>query len=47
MKKITLLIVLLISSLGFAQQQEYVLDFESDGQDGIASNWFSFDNDCK
>ena len=45
MKKITLLIVLLISSLGFAQQQEYVLDFESDGQDGIASNWFTFDNE--
>jgi len=45
MKKITLLLVLLISSLGFAQQQEYVLDFESDGQDGIASNWYTFDND--
>jgi len=45
MKKITLLIVLFISSLGFSQQQEYVLDFESDGQDGIAANWYTFDNE--
>ena len=45
MKKITFLAILLITSLGYAQQQQYVLDFESDGPDGIAANWFAFDND--
>ncbi|MCL7762624.1 T9SS type A sorting domain-containing protein [Polaribacter sp. Z014] len=44
MKKITLLMILLISSLGFAQQQEYHLDFEEGTQSGIAANWFTFDN---
>jgi hypothetical protein len=45
MKKITLLMVLLISSLGFSQQQEYLFDFEADGADGTASHWYTFDND--
>ncbi|WP_405564831.1 T9SS type A sorting domain-containing protein [Polaribacter sp. Asnod6-C07] len=45
MKKITLLIALLITSLGFSQQQEYIFDFEDDGPDGTASNWLTFDNE--
>ncbi|APZ46231.1 hypothetical protein BW723_07945 [Polaribacter reichenbachii] len=44
MKKITLLIAFLITSIGFAQQQEYLFDFESDDPDGVASNWLTFDN---
>ncbi|MDP5105527.1 MAG: hypothetical protein NWQ31_05075, partial [Polaribacter sp.] len=44
MKKITLLFVLLISSIGFSQQQQYHLDFEEGTPSGVAGNWFTFDN---
>ena len=44
MKKITLLVIFMITSLGFSQQQEYLFDFEADDPDGIASNWLTFDN---
>ena len=44
MKKITLLFTFLVSFLSYGQQQEYLLDFESDGSDGVASNWYTFDN---
>ncbi|PQJ72587.1 T9SS type A sorting domain-containing protein [Polaribacter butkevichii] len=44
MKKITLLFALLITSIGFSQQQEYHLDFEEGTPSGIASNWYTFDN---
>ncbi|SDR87538.1 Por secretion system C-terminal sorting domain-containing protein [Polaribacter sp. KT25b] len=44
MKKITLLIAFLITSIGFAQQQQYHLDFEEGTPSGIAANWFTFDN---
>ncbi|TXD47227.1 T9SS type A sorting domain-containing protein [Polaribacter sp. IC073] len=45
MKKITLLIILLVTSLGYAQQQEYLLDFEDGTPSGTASNWYTFDNE--
>lgn len=38
MKKITLLLALLISSIGFSQQQQYHLDFES-SPSGDAATW--------
>lgn len=44
MKKIILLFALLISSIGFSQQQEYHLDFEDGTPSGIEGNWFTFDN---
>ena len=44
MKKITLLLALLITSIGFSQQQEYHLDFEDGTPSGTASNWYTFDN---
>jgi hypothetical protein len=43
MKKITFLFFLLTVSLGYSQLQTYVFDFESDGPDGTASNWVTFD----
>lgn len=45
MKKITLLVALLITSIGFSQQQEYHLDFEEGTPSGEAANWFTFDNE--
>lgn len=39
MKKITLLFALLISSIGFSQQQEYHLDFEDGTASGDAATW--------
>ena len=39
MKKITLLVFLMITSLAIAQQQEYHLDFESDNPSGVAATW--------
>ena len=44
MKKITLLFVLLITSIGFSQQQQYHFDFEDGTPSGVAANWFTFDN---
>ncbi|QOD60889.1 T9SS type A sorting domain-containing protein [Polaribacter haliotis] len=44
MKKITFLLFLLCVSLGYAQQQEYHLDFEDGTPSGVAANWFTFDN---
>lgn len=46
MRKITLLLTFLITSIGFSQQQEYHLDFEDGSASGVASNWFTFDNDA-
>ncbi|MGJ8744178.1 T9SS type A sorting domain-containing protein [Polaribacter sp.] len=45
MKKITLLLALLMTSIGFSQQQEYHLDFEEGTPSGLASNWYTFDNE--
>jgi hypothetical protein len=45
MKKITLLLAFLITSIGFSQQQEYHLDFEEGTPSGLASNWYTFDNE--
>ena len=44
MKKITLLSILLVSSLGFSQQQQYNFGFEPTTPSGLASNWYTFDN---
>ena len=44
MKKITLLLALLMTSIGFSQQQEYHLDFEEGTQSGTVANWLTFDN---
>ena len=44
MKNVTLLVLLLLGPLIFAQQQEYLLDFESNTPSGVASNWYTFDN---
>ncbi|QTE22474.1 T9SS type A sorting domain-containing protein [Polaribacter cellanae] len=44
MKNITLLIILLTTSLGYTQQQQYVFDFEAGSPNGVAANWFTFDN---
>ena len=44
MKKITLLAIILLSSLGFAQQQQYNLGFEPGTPSGVASVWYTFDN---
>lgn len=42
MKKITLLFILTFS-VGFAQQQQYLLDFETGTPSGNVANWVSFD----
>lgn len=39
MKKITLLLAFLITSIGFSQQQEYHLDFEDGTASGDAATW--------
>jgi Secretion system C-terminal sorting domain len=44
MKKITLLFALMITSLGFAQQQQYLFDFESGTPSGVVGSWYAFDN---
>lgn len=44
MKKITLLISFMITSLGFAQQQQYLLGFESGTFSEFAADWYTFDN---
>ena len=44
MKHIILLIGILLSSIGYSQQQEYLLDFEPNTPSGVASNWYTFDN---
>ncbi|WP_341220747.1 hypothetical protein [Polaribacter atrinae] len=45
MKKTTLLLALLMTSIGFSQQQEYHLDFEEGTPSGLASNWYTYDNE--
>ena len=44
MKNITFVIFLLLGPLVFAQQQEYLFDFEPNTPSGVASNWNTFDN---
>ena len=44
MKKITFILILLQSLLGFSQQQQYNLGFENGSPSGVAANWFTFDN---
>ena len=44
MKKIIYVVFLLLGPLVVAQQQEYLLDFESNTPSGVASNWYTFDN---
>ena len=44
MKNIILLAFLLLASVGYSQQQEYLLDFEPNTPSGVASNWYTFDN---
>ena len=44
MKKYIILFILLISFVGYSQQQQYHLDFEDGTPSGVASNWFTFDN---
>ena len=45
MKNIILVLAVLFYNTGYSQQQEYLLDFEPDTPSGIASNWYTFDND--
>lgn len=45
MKKITIMIFLMTFSLGFAQQQEYLLDFEPGTPSGDVDNWLTFEGD--
>ena len=44
MKNIILVTLLLLVSFGYAQQQEYLFDFEPNTPSGVASNWYTFDN---
>jgi hypothetical protein len=44
MKKIIYVVFLLLGPLVVAQQQEYLLDFESNTPSGVASHWYTFDN---
>ena len=44
MKKITFLSILIMSFLGFSQQQQYNLGFEPSTPSGNISNWVSFEN---
>ncbi len=44
MKNIILLAFLFLASVGYSQQQEYFLDFEPNTPSGVASNWYTFDN---
>ena len=44
MKKYIVLLILLTGFTGYSQQQQYHLDFEAGSPSGVASNWFTFDN---
>ena len=44
MKNIILVPLLLLVSFGYAQQQEYLFNFEPNTPSGVASNWYTFDN---
>jgi len=44
MKNIILVTLLLLVSFGYAQQQEYLFNFEPNTPSGVASNWYTFDN---
>ncbi len=44
MKKAILVMTILFYNTGYSQQQEYHLDFEPDTPSGVASNWYTFDN---
>jgi len=44
MKKYIILFILLISFVGYSQQQQYHLDFEDGTPSGVASNWFTFED---
>ena len=45
MKKITLLLLLLAASIGYAQQETFVVSFETDTDGSLASIWNTFEND--
>ncbi len=44
MKNIFLLLALLFYLTGYSQQQEFLLDFELGTPSGVASNWYTFEN---
>ncbi len=44
MKKYTVILLLLVSFIGYSQQQQYHLDFEAGTPSGVASNWFTFED---
>jgi len=44
MKNTILIVLLFLGPLVFAQQQEYLFDFEPNTPSGVASNWYTFDN---
>ena len=44
MKNIILVTLLLLVSFGYAQQQEYLFNFEPNTPSGVASNWYTFYN---
>jgi hypothetical protein len=43
MKKFTFMLSLLVTAIGFSQQQQYVLGFEPSSPSGTLSNWIAFD----
>ena len=43
MKKITTFLILLISVVGFSQQQQYLLGFEPTTPSGVIANWVTFE----
>ena len=44
MKKITTLLILLTSVVGFSQQQQYMLGFEPATPSGVIANWVTFES---
>ncbi|MGL2963577.1 T9SS type A sorting domain-containing protein [Flavobacterium sp. RSB2_4_14] len=44
MKKITFLFFLLATTVGFSQQQQYNLGFETGSPSGVLTNWTTFEN---
>ena len=44
MKNVILGVFLFVGYLVYAQQQEYLFDFEPNTPSGVASNWYTFDN---
>ena len=46
MKKAILVMAMLLFTIGYSQQQEYLLDFEPNTPSGVASNWYTFDNNA-